>query len=224
MAVLGIETLASVIDASIGGTPAATEEEVLRFFEGLQLKKHKFAAVMVEPAYVKFAAPYLHQRVQKLVTVISYPLGAMTTIAKVVQAEKALSDGADELDIAMDLSAFRSGDYRQVVDDLRIVRRTAGDCTVKAIYYSAVLTDEEAIRASELILESGINFLKTNPGYGNVTTPHHIALIKKRFKDEMKVMASGGVRTYAEAIAMIDAGADRIATSSAASILDRSNQ
>ncbi len=224
MAVLGIETLAAVIDASIGGIPAATEEEVLRFFESLQLQKHKFAAVMVEPSYVKFAAPYLHDRGQKLVTVISYPLGAMTTVAKVVQAEQALADGADELDIAMDLSAFRSGDNRQVVDDLRTVRRTAGDCTVKAIYYSAVLTDPEAIKASELILDAGITFLKTNPGYGNVTTPHHIAVIKKHFKDDLKVMASGGVKTYAEAMAMIDEGADRIATSSAASILDRSNQ
>ncbi len=224
MAVIGIETLASVIDASIGGTPAATEAEVLRFFSSLQLDKHKFAAVMVEPSYVKFAADFLHERGQKLVTVISYPLGAMTTIAKVVQAEQALTDGADELDVAIDLSAFRSGDYQQVVDDLRIVRGTAGDRVVKAIYYSAVLTDEESIKAAELVLNAGITFLKTNPGYGNVTTPHHISVIKKHFKDDLKVMASGGVRTYEDAMAMIDAGADRIATSSVTSILDRSNQ
>jgi len=224
MAVLQIETLASAIDASIGGTPAATEEEVLSFFRSLQLDKHKFAAVMVEPCYVKFAADYLHQRGQKLVTVISYPLGAMTTVAKVVQAEQALADGADELDIAIDLSAFRSGDFQQVVDDLRTVRRTAGDRIVKAIYYSAVLTDQESIKAAGLILDAGITFLKTNPGYGNVTTPHHIAVIKKHFKDEMKVMASGGVRTYEDAMAMIDQGADRVATSSVCSILDRSNQ
>ena len=87
-----------------------------------------------------------------------------------------------------------------------------------------MLSDEEAIKAAELILESGISFLKTNPGYGNVTTPHHIAVIKKHFKDDLKVMASGGVRTYPEAMAMIEAGADRIATSSAAAILDRRNQ
>jgi len=224
MAVLGIETLASMIDASIGGTPAATEEEVLGFFGSIQLDKHRFAAVRVEPSYVKFAANYLHARGQKLVTDISYPLGAMTTVAKVVQAEQALADGADELDVAMDLSAFRSGDYQQVVDDLRIVRRTAGDRVVKAIYYSAVLTDQESIKAAGLILDAGITFLKTNPGYGNVTTPHHIAVIKKHFKDGLKVMASGGVRTYDDAAAMIDQGADRIATSSVSSILDRSSK
>jgi deoxyribose-phosphate aldolase len=110
------------------------------------------------------------------------------------------------------------------VDDLRIVRRTAGDRVVKAIYYSAVLTDQESIKAAGLILDAGITFLKTNPGYGNVTTPHHIAVIKKHFKDDLKVMASGGVRTYDDAVAMIDQGADRIATSSVSSILDRSSK
>jgi deoxyribose-phosphate aldolase len=224
MAVLQTNTLASVIDASIGGTPAATEEEILSFFRSIKLDEHKFAAVMVEPCYVKFAADYLHKRGQNLVTVISYPLGAMTTVAKVAQAEQALADGADELDIAIDLSAFRSGDFQHVVDDLRMVRRVAGDRVVKAIYYSAVLTDQESIKAAGLVLDAGITFLKTNPGYGNVTTPHHIAVIKKHFKDELKVMASGGVRTYEDAMAMIDQGADRVATSSVASILERSTQ
>jgi len=211
-----------MIDASIGGTPAATEAETLKFFESIHLDKHKFAAVMVEPSYVKWAADYLHSRGQKLVTVISYPLGAMTTVAKVFQAEQALADGADEIDIAMDLSAFRSGDYQQVLDDLRTVRRTAGDRVVKAIPYTALLTDQESIKAAGLILDAGIKFLKTNPGYGNVTTPHHIAVIKKHFKDDLKVMASGGVRTYEDAMAMIDQGADRVATSSVVAILDGS--
>jgi deoxyribose-phosphate aldolase len=179
---------------------------------------------MVEPSYVKWAADYLHDRGQKLVTVISYPLGAMTTVAKVFQAEQAFVDGADEIDIAMDLSAFRSGDYQHVLDDLRTVRRTAGDRIVKAIPYTALLTDQESIKAAGIILDAGIRFLKTNPGYGNVTTPHHIALIKKHFKDDLKVMASGGVRTYEDAMAMIDQGADRVATSSVTSILEGSSK
>ncbi len=213
-----------MIDASIGGTPAATEAEMLNFFESIHLDKNKFAAVMVEPSYVKWAADYLHARKQKLVTVISYPLGAMTTVAKVFQAEQAFADGADEIDIAMDLSAFRSGDYQQVLDDLRTVRRTAGDRVVKAIPYTALLTDQECIKAAGLILDAGIKFLKTNPGYGNVTTPHHIAVIKKHFKDDLKVMASGGVKTYEDAMAMIDQGADRVATSSVVAILDGSSK
>lgn len=212
-----VETLASRIDASIGGRPSPTNAEVEAFFRSLA--PHKFAAVMVEPSYVRFARPVLDAMGQRLATVIAYPMGAMTTEAKMLQAEQALEDGTDELDVAMDLSAFRSGDDRRVVDDLHAVRRLAGDRLVKAIYYSALLTDDEAIHAVELVAEAGITFLKTNPGYGNVTTPHHIRVIKEHFGDTLKVMASGGIRTRREALAMLEAGADRIATSSVRAVL-----
>ena len=174
---------------------------------------------MVEPSDVGFARLILTEMGQRLVTVVSYPLGAYTTETKVFQAEQALAEGADELDVAMDLSAFRSGDFRRVVDDLRAVRRLAGDHLVKTIYYSALLSDADAIRAAELSLEAGITFLKTNPGYGNVTAPHHIEVIKERFGADLKIMASGGVRTHADALSMLEAGADRIATSSPLAVL-----
>jgi deoxyribose-phosphate aldolase len=212
-----IEMLASRIDASIGGRPAPTNAEVEVFLRSLA--PYAFAAVMVEPSYVRFARPILDAMGQRLATVIAYPMGAMTTEAKMLQAQQALADGADELDVAMDLSAFRSGDERRVVDDLRAVRRLAGDHLVKAIYYSALLNDEGAIRAAALVAEAGIDFLKTNPGYGNVTTPHHIRVIKEHFGATFRVMASGGVRTHAEALAMLEAGADRIATSSVHAVL-----
>jgi deoxyribose-phosphate aldolase len=217
MSELSVETLASMIDASIGGTPAPTNDEVAGFFKSLG--SCRFAAIMVEPSYVRFATPILNGMGQRLATVIAYPLGAMTTEAKMVQAEQALEDGADELDVAMDLSAFRSGDDRRVVDDLRTIRRLAGSHLVKAIYYSALLNDEESVHAAELVAEAGIGFLKTNPGYGHVTTPHHIRVIKEHFGSSLKVMASGGVRTNADALAMLAAGADRIATSSVQAVL-----
>ncbi|MGC8634844.1 MAG: deoxyribose-phosphate aldolase [Candidatus Limnocylindrales bacterium] len=212
-----VVTLASMIDASIGGRAAPTNAEVEGFIRSLT--PYRFAAVMVEPSYVRFARPILDAMGQRLASVIAYPLGAMTTEAKLIQAEQALEDGADELDVAMDLSAFRSGDPGRVVDDLRAVRRLAGDHLVKAIYYSALLSDDEAIRAAALVAEAGITFLKTNPGYGNVTTPHHIRVIKEHFGSMFKVMASGGVRTHADALAMLDSGADRIATSSVQAVL-----
>jgi deoxyribose-phosphate aldolase len=143
----------------------------------------------------------------------------MTTGAKMVQAEQVLSDGADEIDVAMDLSAFRSGDQRKVVDDLRAVRWLAGERPVKCIYYSALLTEEESLKAASLALEAGISFLKTNPGYGNVTKPEDVAAIRREFGDRMRIMASGGVRSYAEAMAMIEAGAERVATSALGSLL-----
>lgn len=215
-ALMPAEELALRVDASLG-TPAATKEELNEFIRSLA--DWQWAAVMVEPAQVRYARPILAGLGQRLVTVLAYPLGAYTTQTKLVQAEQAIEDGADELDVAMDLSAFRSADYRRVVDDLTAVRRLAGDRVVKAIYYSAVVTDEEAIRAAELSLEAGIAFLKTNPGYGNVTTTHHIEVIKDKFGDHMQVMASGGVRTGAEAAAMLAVGADRIATSSPLAVI-----
>jgi len=209
---LSASQLAAVIDPSLGGRPAATLAEVNAFLH--KVAPYRWAAVEVEPHYVRSAAEYFHPRKQPVVTVISYPLGAMTTEAKLIQMAQALSDGADELDIAMDLSAFRSGDFLKVSDELRAMRSLAGGRTVKAIYYSALLSEDDALRAAELILDAGFTFLKTNPGFGNVTPPQHIRAIKQRFGKDARVMASGGVRTHQDALAMIEAGADRIATSS----------
>ena len=204
--------LAAMIDASLGGRPAATLAEMDAFYQ--RLAPFRFAAVMAEPRYVASAAQFFRPRGQKVVTVISYPLGAMSTEAKLIQMAQAVADGADEVDVAMDLSAFRSNDFGKVADELRALRILAGDRTVKAIYYSAILGESDCLHAAELILHAGITFLKTNPGYGNVTTPAHIRAIKQRFGEDLRVMASGGVRTPQDALAMIEAGADRIATSS----------
>ncbi len=209
---ISVSQLAMMIDASIASRPAATLAEMDAFYR--KLAPYRLAAVMVEPRYLRSAAEYFHPRGQNVVTVISYPLGGMTTEGKLVQMAQALSDGADELDLAMDLSAFRSNDLSKVADELRAARILASTHTVKVIYYSAVLSEDEALRAAELILDAGITFLKTNPGYGYVTTPAHVRTIKQRFGNDLRVMASGGVRTHQDAMAMIEAGATRIATSS----------
>jgi len=217
MADVSVSQLASMIDASIAGRPAATLGEMEAFFQSLT--PYRLAAVMVEPRYVRSAVEYFHPRKQNVVTVISYPLGAMTTEAKLIQMAEALSDGVDELDLAMDLSAFRSGDFAKVADELRAARIMAGDHLLKIIYYSAILSEDDSLRAAELIVNAGVTFLKTNPGYGNVTTPAHVRAVKQRFGDALRVMASGGVRTHQDAVAMIEAGADRIATSSPFAVL-----
>jgi deoxyribose-phosphate aldolase len=216
MSGLSVVELAARIDAS-GPIAAATDDELRGWFS--EIETWKLAAVAVEPSYVRLAHDWFHPRGQVVCGLISYPLGAMTTGAKMVQAEQVLSDGADEIDVAMDLSAFRSGDQRKVVDDLRAVRWLAGERPVKCIYYSALLTEEESLKAASLALEAGISFLKTNPGYGNVTKPEDVAAIRREFGDRMRIMASGGVRSYAEAMAMIEAGAERVATSALGSLL-----
>lgn len=202
----------TTIDASLGSTPAPTLEEYVAFVK--ETLKYSFAATLVEPYYIRASAPILHDAGKKLVTVIAYPLAGMTHEAKIYQAKQALKDGADEIDVSMDFSAFKSGDYRRVVEDLTPIVSMAEGRVVKMIYFADALNEEEQIRAAELAQEAGIKFLKTNPGYGYVTTVQQVKLIKAKYGKGLKVMASGGVRTAADAVAMIEAGADRIATSS----------
>jgi len=208
----------SIIDASLGSSPAPTLSQYIEFVN--QTLDYHFAATLVEPYYIRSAAPILHQNGKKVVTVISYPLASYTSRAKLFQAQQAIKDGTDELDISMDLSAFKEGDYRRVIDDLKpAVELSAGRVT-KMIYFSNILNPDEQKKAAELAIKLGFHFLKTNPGYGYVTKPEDIRLIKSEFADAIKVMASGGVRTKDDAIAMIQAGADRIATSTAVAILN----
>jgi len=208
--------LAMRLEASLGRR-SPTREEIEEFFESLG--DWRYASVMVEPAYVGSSRPTLNALGQRLATVVAYPLGAMTTQAKVLQAEQALEDGADELDVAMDLSAFRSGDYQRVIDDLTAVRRLADVGAVKAIYYAAALSDEESLRAAELVGEAGVTFLVTNAGSSGRTTTHHIELIRQHFGSALQLMAWGEVDSRADALAMLAAGADRIGTSSLAEVL-----
>ena len=144
----------------------------------------------------------------------------MTHEAKLYQAKQALKDGADELDISMDVSAFKSGRYDYVKEDLKPFVDMMEGRIMKMIYFASLLTEDEQLRAAEMAIELGIPYLKTNTGFGFVTTTDQVKLIKDHYHDAIKVMTSGGVRTKEDAIAMIEAGAKRIATSSAFKIVD----
>ena len=202
--------LAMMMDA-FSGKAAATPDEMAAFYEALP--PVRFAAVTVLPRYLRSAADYFHPRGQRVAALISSPLGAMTTAAKLVQVHRALADGADELDVAMNLSAFRSGDYVAVTDELRVLRDAAAGRTIKVLYYSWMLNTEEELRATELILRAGVTFLKTNPDDAHETLAECVRAIKGRFGHDVRVLACGGVRTRRQALAMIEAGADRVATS-----------
>lgn len=216
------EDVERIIDASMGSTPAPTIEEVIEFVK--KTLDYSFAATLTEPFYIKYAAPILHEAGKKLVTVIAYPLGGMTHEAKYLQAKQALDDGADEIDVAMDISAFKSGKYETVKEDLKPIIDLAGDRIFKMIYFANLLSESEQLKAAEIAIELKIPFLKTNTGYGYVTSPEQVKLVKDHFGDQIKVMASGGVRTTQDAIAMVEAGADRIATSSSFQIIEGFNE
>ena len=207
-----------IIDASLGATPAPTLKQVEDFVR--KTLNYNFATTLAEPFFIKGNAEILHNAGKQLVTVISYPLGGMTHEAKLYQAKRALKDGADELDVSMDVSAFKSGRYDYVKEELKPFVDIMEGKILKMIYFASLLSEDEQLRAAEMALELGIPYLKTNTGFGFVTSTDQVKLIKDRYHDEIKVMASGGVRTKEDAIAMIKAGADRIATSSSFKILD----
>ena len=209
-----------LIDASLGATPAPTPAQVEDFVR--KTLSYDFAATLTEPFFIKGNAEILHEAGKQLVSVIAYPLGGMTHEAKFFQARQALKDGADELDVSMDVSAFRSGKYDAVKEDLKpFVDLIKGEGKLmKMIYFASLLTEDEQLRAAELAIELQIPFLKTNTGFGFVTTTDQVRLITSRYGDDIKVMTSGGVRTKEDAIAMIEAGASRIATSSPFKIAD----
>jgi deoxyribose-phosphate aldolase len=202
--------------------PAPTIEDVIEFVK--ETLNYSFATTLTEPFYIKYAAPALHEAGKKLVTVIAYPLGAMTHEAKYLQAKQALEDGADEIDVSMDVSAFKSGRYEAAKEDLKPFIDLAGDKVLKVIYFASLLNESEQLKAAEIAIELKAPFLKTNTGYGYVTTTEQVRLIKDHFGGQIKVMASGGVRTAKDAAAMIEAGAERIATSSAFEIVEGFNQ
>lgn len=209
------------IDASIGSAPAPTMETMMSFVE--KTMNYSFATTLTEPYYISTAAPILHEAGKKLVTVISYPLGGMTHESKLYQAKKAWEDGADEMDVSMDITAFKSGKYREVAEELKPFIEIAEGRIIKMIYFASLLTEEEQLKAADIAIKVGFDFIKTNTGYGYVTTTEQVKFIKDKFGDAIKVMASGGVRTKDDAIAMINAGADRIATSSSFAIVEGFN-
>lgn len=211
------EKVAGIIDASIAAVLAPTQEENKSFLESI--KPFPFAAVAVEPFYVRETANILAETKIAVACVISYPLSVLTSDTKLSQAAFALHDGADELDIAMSFADFKAGRFDKVKEDLKPIVYLTGDRIKKMIYYSALLSTDEQKKAVELAVELGFDFVKTNPGYGYVTKPEHIMTVKNTFNNAIKVMASGGVRTKADALAMIEAGTDRIATSAALNIL-----
>lgn len=208
----------TIIEASLGATPAPMVSEVVAFAR--KTLKFNFAATVTEPCYVKNVAPVVHESGKEVVTVIAYPLGGMTREAKLFQAKQAWADGADGMDFSMNLTAFKNGEHQRVLDEIKAMIELAEGRPTKMIYFAAALTEAEQLRAAELALRGGCGWLKTNPGFGYVTTTDQVRLIKREFGQALRVMTSGGVRTKDDAIAMIQAGADRIATSAAFQIMD----
>lgn len=199
--------------------PAATREQILALCK--ESVDMDFASVCVNPAYVPLAAEALKGTSVNVCTVIGFPLGANATQVKAFEAKLAAEQGADELDMVLNVGAIKAGDDEYVKNDIEAVVKAGGGRLVKVIIETFLLTDEEKQRACRLAVQAGANFVKTCTGFsGGAANPADIALMRKTVGPQIGVKASGGVRTREDAEALVEAGATRIGTSSGRAIIE----
>ena len=197
-------------------------------FENLfkEAVENKFCGVCINPAYVKEAREYLRGTEVKVVTVIGFPLGANTTETKVFETEEAVENGADEIDMVINVSKLKDEDYEYVLNDIKKVRSACLNHNLKVIIETDLLTKDEIKKACKLSVEGGANFVKTSTGFvknGVGAKVEDVELMYEIVKPfGLEVKASGGIRDFEKASALIKAGASRLGTSSGAAIVSGS--
>lgn len=211
------KTIASMIDHTLL-KPEATPAQVEKLCA--EAAEYHFASVCVNPVYIPLAARLLDGTGVKVCCVVGFPLGAIAPEQKAAEAASCAAMGAEELDMVIHVGAAKAGDWALVQRDIEGVVKAAAGHTVKVIIETCLLTDEEKVKACEAAKAAGAHFVKTSTGFstGGATT-HDIALMRKTVGPEMGVKASGGIRDYETAMAMIEAGANRIGASAGIAIV-----
>ncbi len=211
------KTIASMIDHTLL-KPEATPAQVEKLCA--EAAEYHFASVCVNPVYIPLAARLLDGTGVKVCCVVGFPLGAIAPEQKAAEAASCAAMGAEELDMVIHVGAAKAGDWALVQRDIAGVVKAAAGRTVKVIIETCLLTDEEKVKVCEAAKAAGADFVKTSTGFstGGATT-HDIALMRKTVGPEMGVKASGGIRDYATAMAMIEAGANRIGASAGIEIV-----
>ncbi|WP_418127414.1 deoxyribose-phosphate aldolase [Streptococcus parasuis] len=199
--------------------PETTQEQVEKILS--EAKEYDFASVCVNPTWVSLAAESLKDSDVKVCTVIGFPLGANTSAVKAFETKDAIANGADEIDMVINVGALKTGNDALVLDDIKAVVDASGDKLVKVIIEACLLTDDEKVRACQLSKEAGADYVKTSTGFSTGgATVADVALMRKTVGPDMGVKASGGARSYEDAIAFIEAGASRIGASSGVAIMN----
>ena len=198
--------------------PEATRVQIDKIIE--EAKDFNFKSICINPTHVKYAAELLGNSDVLVCTVIGFPLGATTTKSKVFEAEDAINNGASEVDMVINIGALKSQNLVLVEEDIAAVVEASGDTLVKVIIETCLLTDEEKVVACQLAQKAGADFVKTSTGFSTGgATVHDVALMRKTVGPDMGVKASGGARSYEDAVAFIEAGATRIGASSGVAIM-----
>ncbi|TCS83738.1 deoxyribose-phosphate aldolase [Tepidibacillus fermentans] len=211
--------LARMIDHTLL-KPDATAEMIDQLCK--EAKIYEFASVCINPYWVTRAYQQLKDTDVKVCTVIGFPLGATTKEVKAFETKKCIEEGATEVDMVLNIGALKSKQYDVVEEDIRaVVEAAKGKALVKVIIETGILTDEEKVKACEISKKVGADFVKTSTGFGHGgATYEDIKLMRKTVGPDMGVKASGGVRDIEGALKMIEAGANRIGTSSGVAIVN----
>lgn len=222
-----LEELAKSIDHT-NLDPDATVKDIEKLCA--EARRYNFAAVVVHPFYVNIAYRLLRDSVVKVCSVAGFPFGATTTGAKVHETREVIDLGADEIDMVMNIGALKSRLYEEVYHDIRAVVEAARrgeveagrDIIIKVIIECNKLTNDEKVRAAQIVERAGADFVKTNTGFtGGGATVEDVELLRSSLPFEMGIKASGGIRTAPQAIALLNAGANRIGTSSGVQIIEQ---
>lgn len=207
--------------------PEADEAAIRQVVD--EARESGFAAACIPPCWVQLAAGHLAGSDTAVCTVIGFPLGYVTPHARIEESRRAVDDGAQELDTVLNVSLLKSGRENDVLRDLEswvdACRELADDLVLKVILETALLTDDEKRHAAELVVEAGADYVKTSTGFGpGGATVADVTLLAGVVGERAKIKASGGIRSLEDALAMIDAGADRLGASSGRKILAEARQ
>lgn len=182
--------------------------------------ENKTASICINTCYVKQAAEYLAGKVA-VCTVIGFPLGAMSTAAKVFETKQAIADGAEEVDMVINIGRLKAGEYDAVRDEIKEIKKACKDHVLKVIIETCLLTEEEKMKMCDIVCQAGADFIKTSTGFSTGgATFADIALFEKCCAGRCKIKAAGGIRTVGDMEEFIALGADRLGTSSAIKILN----
>ena len=212
--------IATYIDHTLLKPSAIPDEEKKLCQEAWQ---YNFPAVCVYPTAVKQARELLQGKQVKVGTVIGFPTGAVTSQTKLHEALEAVENGATELDVVINLGWVKTGESDKIYREIAQICEETGQ-TVKAILETTVLTDKEKVLAGEICLDAGVAYLKTSTGWFGGATVEDVELLREITKGQIGIKASGGIRTYEQAISLIRAGATRLGTSRGVELLQQQNE
>jgi len=211
------EELAGFIDHTLLATNA-TEDKITQLCQ--EAMQHNFASVCVNSCWTATCAALLKGSPVNVCTVVGFPLGAMKSVSKAFEAAQAVADGATEIDMVINVGWLKEGRLDAVEQDIRLVKEACGDSLLKVIIETCLLSDEEKQTACRLSVRAGADYVKTSTGFSTGgATEQDVALMRSVVGEDIGVKASGGVRSFETAVAMISSGASRLGTSSGIAIV-----